>query len=359
MKLVDVLICGGGPAGLAAAIAVRRKGFDVVVADGLRPPIDKACGEGLMPDALEALGALGVSIPAEHSWPFQGIRFVGSGKQVEASFPRGAGLGVRRTTLHTLLIEQAARCGVKLLWGTTAEQAERNFRSRWMVGADGARSSIRRRAGLDGARRVERRFAFRRHYRIAPWSRFMEIWWGPGCQIYLTPISGDSVCVALISRDARLRLDDALPHFPELMRRLRDCEAISVERGAVSMTRRLRATATERVALVGDASGSVDAITGEGLCLAFRQALELADALERGSLAGYQREHRRMMRRPAFMADFMLLLDRLPLLRGRALGAFAARPELFAGMLAMHVGELGAMQFARTTAALGWGMLAG
>ena len=48
----DALIAGGGPAGLAAAIALRQKGLDVLVADALWPPIDKACGEGLMPDAL-------------------------------------------------------------------------------------------------------------------------------------------------------------------------------------------------------------------------------------------------------------------------------------------------------------------
>ena len=35
------------------------------------------------------------------------------------------------------------------------------------------------------------------------------------------------------------------------------------------------------VALIGDASGTVDAITGEGLCLAFSQAMVLAECLER------------------------------------------------------------------------------
>ena len=56
----DALIVGGGPAGLAAAIALRQKGLDVLVADALRPPIDKACGEGLMPDAQRDLAALGI-----------------------------------------------------------------------------------------------------------------------------------------------------------------------------------------------------------------------------------------------------------------------------------------------------------
>ena len=54
----DVFVIGGGPAGLAAAIAARQRGFDVLVADGAEPPIDKACGEGLLPDGLAALERL-------------------------------------------------------------------------------------------------------------------------------------------------------------------------------------------------------------------------------------------------------------------------------------------------------------
>src|SRR5436309_2237554 len=55
----DVFVIGGGPAGLAAAIATRRKGFRVTVADGSEPPIDKACGEGLLTDTAIAFRELG------------------------------------------------------------------------------------------------------------------------------------------------------------------------------------------------------------------------------------------------------------------------------------------------------------
>ena len=75
----EVFVVGGGPAGLAAAIAARQRGFEVVVADSAQPPIDKACGEGLMPDGVAALGRLGVSATISHGFPFQGIRFVEGG----------------------------------------------------------------------------------------------------------------------------------------------------------------------------------------------------------------------------------------------------------------------------------------
>jgi NADPH-dependent 2,4-dienoyl-CoA reductase/sulfur reductase-like enzyme len=60
----DVFVIGGGPAGLAVAIAARQKGLQAIVADGAAPPIEKPCGEGMMPETLAALRDLGVEIPA-------------------------------------------------------------------------------------------------------------------------------------------------------------------------------------------------------------------------------------------------------------------------------------------------------
>ena len=79
MHPTDVFIIGGGPAGLAAAIAACQRGLEVTVADGARPPIDKPCGEGLLPEAYAALSKLGITIPTEDSHPFRGIKFVSGG----------------------------------------------------------------------------------------------------------------------------------------------------------------------------------------------------------------------------------------------------------------------------------------
>ncbi len=337
---------GGGPAGLAAAIAARLQGFDVTVADAAQPPIDKACGEGLMPDSLGALRRLGIELDPEHSFPFRGIRFVGDGGRVAADFRRGAGIAVRRVHLHQSMIDRAEELGVKLLWrtrvtgidGGVVSLDDRRFQSRWIVGADGERSRVRRWANLDAVHNESFRYGFRRHYRVRPWTRFMEIYWGPSSQMYVTPVGGGESCVALITRDPHVRLEAALASFPELARRLEGATAIGEERGAITATRRLRRIYRGNTVLIGDASGSVDAITGEGISLAFRQALALADALAAGDLAAYQTAHRRMRRRPACMARLMLMLDRFPRLRPRVLRAFAAEPAIFERLLAVHAG---------------------
>jgi flavin-dependent dehydrogenase len=263
------------------------------------------------------------------------------------------------------MMEHAADAGVRMIWGARisgispegVRANDRLVRARWIVGADGGNSNVRRWAGLDACHFDTRRFGYRRHYRIAPWSEFMEIHWGDGFQLYLTPTAADELCVVLISRDPRLRLDDALPSFPEVMRHLEGAPLATPERGAVTSTRRLKHVYTGNVALVGDASGSVDAVTGEGLCLLFQQANALADALISGDLSLYAVDHRRIGRRPEFMANLMLMLDRRRGLRRRVFRAMASQPRLFSRMLSHHVGELSAAEFVGNGLALGWQVL--
>lgn len=345
----DVIVVGGGPAGLAAAIAARRQGLEVMVVDGARPPIDKGCGEGLMPDGVAALASLGICLDPGGGGSFRGIRFVERGAAVEARFPNGVGLGLRRTTLHELLLERARSLGVALHWGVQARGIAADgtvlldggtARGRWIVGADGQNSRVRRWAGLDAGRGPAPRYGFRRHWRVDRAPGCVEVHWGEHAQFYLTPVGPRTVCAALISRDPRLRLDSVPTLFPEPWARLALGEPLTPERGALSATRTFRAVARGRVALVGDASGSVDAVTGEGLCLAFQQAISLAGALACGDLDRYSAAHREILRLPRFISSLMLAMAGRTWFRRRALAALAADPTLFPRLLAVHVGAL-------------------
>jgi len=362
----DVLVVGGGPAGIATAIAARSKGLRAVVIDSRKPPIDKACGEGLLPGAVAALHSLGVELDPGLIFPFSGFRFSDEKSSASALIPIGKACGLRRTVLHRILVDRAAEVGVSFLWGTRISRfdscgvhANNDFIScKWLVGADGHSSSVRRFAGLEAGRRHESRFGFRRHYAVSPWTDLIEVHWGEESQVVVTPTGTGEICISLFSSDSRLRMDRALGQFPDVAKRLRGARPVSTEAGAVTSLSRARAVARGNVALVGDASCTVDGIAGQGLSLAFQQALHLADALAGGNLTLYESAHRSITRTPIRMARMLLAMNASAALRRRVLKLFAARPALFSKMISIHASastadELKAGQIVN----LGWRLL--
>lgn len=142
-RMKEVFVVGGGPAGLAVAIAARRRGLNAIVADGAEPPIDKACGEGLLPESLAALQDLGIRLSEDFGWRLRGIRFIQTNSQVCADFPHGHAMGFRRTLLHEILVAKAKESGVEFLWNTPVSGIVEDgvttshglIKARWIVGA--------------------------------------------------------------------------------------------------------------------------------------------------------------------------------------------------------------------------------
>ena len=393
LQSTDVFIAGGGPAGLAAAIAAAQRGFSVMVADISRPPIDKACGEGIMPDGVQALGELGLNVNDIPAARLEGIRFIneearagevsGPASEMHASlcarFPQGTGLGVRRTALQAALVARAERLGVRLAWGTRVESVGQSvavaggseIRCRYTVCADGLHSGLRQMAGLGPGKVRRRRYGFRSHYRVPPWSQFVEVYWADCGQMYVTPVGAGEICVALLTSDPHARLERALPAFPALREKLRhaashlerghggaddDCDERRM--GGITATSRLQAVVRGRIALLGDASGSADAITGDGLSLAFQQALALAEAMARDDLARYQRAHESISRLPRAMGELLLLLDGHRRLRRRVFAVFGQSPEIFDRLLAVHTRGISPFELGmRDCLRFGWKLL--
>jgi flavin-dependent dehydrogenase len=334
-----------------------------------------------MPDSRETLAQLGVTLADSDGYLFRGIRFANRMHTVDAHFPNGGGVGVRRPRLHALLTERAQQAGARLLFSTRvqlpeAEHSTRDadgyqtaivqtatsngqpIRFRYLIGADGQASSVRKWAGLDDTKKSSLRFGFRTHYRVAPWSDYVEIHWGAHGQLYITPVAPDCVCVIYITRDPHFDRANILADFPEIAPRLAGAEIASQQRGAVSATRKLRRVATQSVALIGDASGSADAITGEGLAISFRQALALAGSIAGGSLQPYNRAHRQIGKLPHAMGALMLTLDRWPAFQVHALRALAHTPAVFRELLQAHMGQrMLASVLLRRGAAFGWKLI--
>jgi flavin-dependent dehydrogenase len=343
----DIVVAGGGPAGLAVAIRARQHGLGVIVLDARRPPIDKACGEGLMPDGAALLARLGVEIPRDRCRRFRGIRWIDGDAVVDAALPGAPGIGARRTDLHGALVRGAEDAGADLRWGVTVRGLQAGaldtsrgpLRGRWLVAADGLRSPLRRAAGLAGRRARRVRFGLTRHYAVEPWTDHVEVYWADSAEAYVTPVGAREVGIALLFEGLRPDYDEILGRFPHLADRLSHAAVVARGRGAGPLEQRARAVVRGNLALVGDAAGYVDAITGEGLSLALHDAFAVVDAIDRGDLALYAAAHRRIVRVPEILTRTLLAVERRPVLRRRAVRALARDPALFRALLALHVRE--------------------
>ena len=353
--MLDIAIVGGGPVGLVAALEIRARGLSVVVLERRTGALDKACGEGLMPPGRSALERLGVMrwLKPEDCAGFNAIRFVQEdGRGVEAELPAPGGLGVRRTALRRALASEAHDRGIEVREGcavrahtvgadaVTLTTDAGDLQARFVVASDGLHSQMRRARGLERAARGARRFGLRRHFALSPWAPRVEVHLSAGVEAYVTPSGVNRVGVAFLWADGDIPgtpdFDRLLSRFPVLMERLKGASEDSSLLGAGPLRQGLRARTSHRAALVGDAAGYVDAITGEGLSLGFRQARVLAeilpDALAAGatlaSLAHYERESANAFRRYARLANAMLWIARRPRLRRFVVNRLIDAPRL-------------------------------
>ena len=323
----DLLIVGGGPGGLATALHARRQGLSVIVVEQREGPIDKACGEGLMPGGLAELASLGVD-PA--GMPFHGIAYVSEHRRAQARFRNGPGRGVRRTTLHAALAARAKeqdtewiRARVTSIQQDSHGVSAAGVRARWLVAADGLHSAVRRAVGIKATAGTPRRYGMRWHFKVPAWSELVEVHWSRWGEAYVTPVEPELVGVAILSRG---RPD--LEWFPRLAGRLQGASR-GQARGCGPLRQVVSRRVAGRVLLVGDAAGYEDALTGEGVSLAVKQAGAAVNAIVNDALPSYEATWHRVTRNYRMLTRALVLTSTPPVARRAIVPASALMPAVF------------------------------
>jgi flavin-dependent dehydrogenase len=349
--ILDVLVVGGGPVGLATAIEARLRGLTVTIVeprhrvgagDGAAgSAIDKACGEGLMPGALPALARLGVDPPGFvlRGVSYRSLNSRGVETRVDHRFASGEGRGVRRTALHDALAERARSLGVVVVGGKVdaLEQdatsvTAAGIRARYLVAADGLHSTVRRLTGLE--RPVAgrgRRYGVRKHFHADPQTDLIEVYWTPTVEAYVTPVGDGVVGIAMLGRKG-LDFDAALAGIRPLAALVAGAEPASELRGAGPFRQSTTRRSVGRVLLVGDASGYVDAITGEGIRVGLAQAEAAIDCIARDDPAGYERVWKQRTRDFRVLTAGLVAAANSPL-RAAIVPAASALPRVFGAVV--------------------------
>lgn len=371
----DVCVVGGGPAGSAVAWSLASAGADVVLLDRASFPRDKPCAEYLSPEASRILAAMNVLAEVEpHASHLSGMRVRSPrGEWLHGEFAashgfRGfsdRGIAVRRTILDAALLGAAARAGSRVVEGarvidlertdggrvsgvraTIAAERELRVNARLVIGADGLRSVVARKAGVARRYRWPSRLALTSHYEgVAGLTSAGEMHVERGGYFGIAPVGAVSNVAVVVPTSAGRSvagradrfLEDWIHHRPHLRERFTTARRVGPVRATGPFASRVTNAWTPGVALVGDAADFYDPFTGEGIYAALRGAELLAplalaalaeERSEPAQMRAYQDARRREFAGKWAVEKLVSIAVSQPALMNRLTATLACRKDL-------------------------------
>lgn len=367
----DVAIVGAGPAGSTLAALLARRGLKVALIDKERFPRDKVCGEFLSYDALPLLAALGLdgALDRAGATSIDHCRIVGEGRTYSFSFPHVA-RGLSRSVFDTLLLERATACGATRLDGWTAAgirpdgvtivsgEESRDLSARAVAGAWGRWGRFDQTLGRAFVReRAHRSFGFKRHYRAGAPSSSIDLYAFRGGYLGVNQVEGGITNICGLVQADRLSghkgrweafvesIRASSPALDALFAAHEPAQEQFLSSDPVIF--RARSAVERGIFMVGDASGIIDPLTGNGMAMAVQSAFLAAPFLAEACSGHHDRVQLENEYREAHAAFFHRRIA-----WSRSAAPLLSRPRLLhAAMRLVRTRRVGELLLRKTRAA--------
>ncbi len=170
----DVIIIGGGLAGLTAAIHLRKENHRILLLEKETYPHHKVCGEYLSNEVVPYLRHLGIELPTKIE--INTLEFsTQKGRSLQLTLPLGA-KGISRYALDNCLYKRAASLGVEVVF-CSAEKIEykedlftvrnnlgQKYKATFVIGGFGKRSNLDKILSRDFISKKSPWLAVKAHY---------------------------------------------------------------------------------------------------------------------------------------------------------------------------------------------------
>lgn len=288
----DFLIIGAGPAGLIAGIQLQRQGHKVTILDKNTSQVRSICGEYLSPEGKELLLEMKLGSTITDFNPVKGMLiFSPHGQKIETEFPpERCGLSLNREIFQTRLSHLFTALGGCIHYNSPVKAisiqdsqvwVNETYHPSWLIGADGRQSIVARLLNMRHTSHNSKRLALHCYLRPKnPLPEFGQMHILPdGSYVGINPISTKEVNFSIVTTPLAIAEAGGVKELINFW--IKTKPALSEQFNEINnelikttspISRRSLDIVGEKMALIGDASGFIDPLTGEGITTAIKSA---------------------------------------------------------------------------------------